>query len=265
MEQDEEGSRDDRLPKRGRYHLHANGDDEGQELEHEEDGANAVPPEAVDGGRSGSLFAELALAAAKAKEHVPAIESNLLWYQRRAAGLATDLSGDGAFSYNFRTRQGALFQIDPDSLPAPLPKPGRRTALPPPRDDDDDEKAEGEEEVCLYDPEQSEEMAVPVGYHRASKFVAGREVIYLREGTGEEEDEDEDKGEEEKRNRATATTTATSPTEKGKEREREPPADESPAAPQDASAREEESEKQDDNAPVDRGHTAQPPKKRWRD
>lgn len=160
--------------------------------------------------------------------------------------------------------------------------------MPPPRDDDDDEKAEGEEEVCLYDPEQSEEMAVPVGYHRASKFVAGREVIYLREGTGEEEDEDEDKGEEEKRNRATATTTATSPTEKGKEREREPPADESPAAPQDASAREEESEKQDDNAPVDRGtlqrlrstilrpstddvgrastgHTAQPPKKRWRD
>jgi hypothetical protein len=57
MEQDEEGSRDDRLPKRGRYHLHANGDAEGQELEHEEDGANAVPPEAVDGGRSGSLFA----------------------------------------------------------------------------------------------------------------------------------------------------------------------------------------------------------------
>ena len=58
MEQDEEGGRDDRLPKRGRYHLHANGDDESEELEHEEDGANAgVPPEAVDGGRSGSLFA----------------------------------------------------------------------------------------------------------------------------------------------------------------------------------------------------------------
>jgi hypothetical protein len=52
MEQDE-----DRMPKRGRYHLHANGDAEGQELEHEEDGANAVLPEAVDGGRSGSLFA----------------------------------------------------------------------------------------------------------------------------------------------------------------------------------------------------------------
>jgi hypothetical protein len=37
--------------------------------------------------------------------------------------VRADLSGDGAFSYNFRTRQGALFQIDPDSLPAPLPKP----------------------------------------------------------------------------------------------------------------------------------------------
>lgn len=123
--------------------------------------------------------------------------------------------------------------------------------MPPPRDDDDGEKAEGEEEVCLYDPEQSEEMAVPVGYHRASKFVAGREVVYLREGTGEEEEEDED-GEEE-RNRAPTAPTATSPTDKGKEREGEPPVDESPAAPQDALARVEESKKQDDNAPLDRG------------
>ena len=121
--------------------------------------------------------------------------------------------------------------------------------MPPPRDDDDDEKAEGEEEVCLYDPEQSEEMAVPVGYHRASKFVAGREVVYLREGTGEAEDE----GDEEERNRAPTATTATSPTEKGKEREGGLPADESPAAAQDALARVEESEKQDDNAPLDRG------------
>jgi hypothetical protein len=81
-------------------------------------------------------------------------------------------------------------------------------AVPRESSNEDEEKAEGEEEVCLYDPEQSEEMAVPVGYHRTSRLVAGREVVYLREGTGQENNQASvaEKGKEPSEESATPAT-----------------------------------------------------------
>ncbi len=44
---------------------------------------------------------------------------------------------------------------------------------------------EGEQEVCLYDPDESEASDVPKGYHLTQKIVNGLPVTFLREGEGQ--------------------------------------------------------------------------------
>jgi hypothetical protein len=104
--------------------------------------------------------------------------------------------------------------------------------------------------VCLYDPEDQShgEEAVPVGYHRASKLVDGREIVFLREGRPDGEGGDEG--------------TATAPTEKGKERV--PIRLQTSTTPQ-ASSEEPGGPSMAGEESASAGRTAQPLKKRWRD
>lgn len=49
------------------------------------------------------------------------IADDLMWYERKEKGLIQGVHGAG-YKYNFRTRLGDRFQVDPDDLPKPLPK-----------------------------------------------------------------------------------------------------------------------------------------------
>jgi len=160
-----------------------------------------------------SLFHELAKAAVEEKmrevvrkQKSPSIRSNLLWYQRKQQGMTEGFHGEG-FKYNLRTRKGAQFQIDPDTLPVlnespPKPqsssidsgeeKPQSQIETEPPSPMEEIEDKAG---VCVYNPSSTPASDLPPGCHYASKMIRGRLFWYVKEGVpydeGDEGDSDE--------------------------------------------------------------------------